>query len=62
MPVFDGIRIQVSNINGRLDESREDMALIKRRAAVIQEKFEKGIQLVWYLSLERNRSRLTALC
>nr|WP_152960499.1 ABC transporter ATP-binding protein [Vibrio splendidus] len=46
MPVFDGIRIQVSNINGRLNESLQGMALIQafRQQKSFKEKFEKENQ------------------
>ncbi|WP_190960442.1 ABC transporter ATP-binding protein [Vibrio gigantis] len=46
MPVFDGIRIQVSNINGRLNESLQGMALIQafRQQQSFKEKFEQENQ------------------
>jgi ATP-binding cassette, subfamily B, multidrug efflux pump len=46
MPVFDGIRIQVSNINGQINESLQGMALIQafRQEKAFQAKFEKDNQ------------------
>ncbi|MEV8469085.1 ABC transporter transmembrane domain-containing protein, partial [Fluviibacterium sp. DFM31] len=46
MPVFDGIRTQISNINGRLNESLQGMALIQafRQEKAFAEKFEQDNQ------------------
>ncbi|MBR9729016.1 ABC transporter ATP-binding protein [Shewanella intestini] len=43
MPVFDGIRVQVSNINGQINESLQGMSLIQafRQEKAFQEKFEQ---------------------
>ncbi|GEM79690.1 ABC transporter ATP-binding protein [Vibrio superstes] len=43
MSVFDGIRVQVSNINGQINESLQGMALIQafRQEKAFQAKFEK---------------------
>lgn len=45
-PVFDGIRVQVSNINGQINESLQGMALIQafRQQKSFQTKFEKENQ------------------
>lgn len=45
-PVFDGIRVQVSNINGQINESLQGMALIQafRQQKSFQSKFEKENQ------------------
>ncbi|CAM4222161.1 ABC transporter ATP-binding protein [Vibrio neonatus] len=49
MTVFDGIRVQVSNINGQINESLEGMALIQafRQQKAFQAKFEKENQ-TWF--------------
>lgn len=46
MSVFDGIRVQVSNINGQINESLQGMALIQafRQEKAFQTKFEKDNQ------------------
>ncbi|MBC7006214.1 ABC transporter ATP-binding protein [Photobacterium sp. BZF1] len=46
MPVFDGIRTQVSNINGKINESLQGMALIQafRQERAFAEKFEQENQ------------------
>ncbi|HHF2869181.1 TPA: ABC transporter ATP-binding protein [Vibrio alginolyticus] len=45
-PVFDGVRVQVSNINGQINESLQGMALIQafRQQKSFQTKFEKENQ------------------
>ncbi|WP_413113199.1 ABC transporter ATP-binding protein [Thaumasiovibrio sp. DFM-14] len=46
MPVFDGIRTQVSSINGQINESLQGMALVQafRQEKAFQAKFEKENQ------------------
>lgn len=46
MPVFDGIRTQVSNINGKINESLQGMALLQafRQERAFAEKFEQENQ------------------
>lgn len=46
LPVFDGIRTQISNINGRINESLQGMALIQafRQEKAFAEKFEQDNQ------------------
>ncbi|WP_367990278.1 ABC transporter ATP-binding protein [Vibrio sp. NTOU-M3] len=43
MPVFDGIRVQISNINGQINESLQGMALIQafRQEKAFTKKFEQ---------------------
>ncbi|OAN11674.1 multidrug ABC transporter ATP-binding protein [Photobacterium jeanii] len=49
MPVFDGIRTQISNINGQINESLQGMALIQafRQQKAFQRKFEQENQ-AWF--------------
>ncbi|PSW06382.1 multidrug ABC transporter ATP-binding protein [Photobacterium rosenbergii] len=46
MPVFDGIRTQISNINGKINESLQGMALLQafRQERAFAEKFEQENQ------------------
>ncbi|WP_207890574.1 ABC transporter ATP-binding protein [Vibrio sinensis] len=46
MPIFDGIRVQISNINGQINESLQGMALIQafRQQKAFQTKFEQENQ------------------
>lgn len=46
MPIFDGIRTQISTINGRLNESLQGMALIQafRQQQAFREKFDQENQ------------------